>query len=178
MGRPTQPIVLTEDEPDKLQQWARRLKTSQRLALRARIVLGCADGMENRQVARQPRITDQTVCKWRERFRRARLEGLPDEPRLGAPRQITDAQVEALITRTLEADDGKERAYNFGYRFSSKVPEVKLDMFAIIAALREERGEDLIEYALIMILMTVASIVIFIAAGGSIQQIWNATKTN
>ena len=95
MGRPTQPIVLTDDERDKLQQWARRPKTSQRLALRARI--------ENRQVARQLRVTDQTVCKWRERFRRARLEGLADEPRPGAPRQITDRQVEALITRTLES---------------------------------------------------------------------------
>jgi transposase len=103
MGRPTQPIVLTDDERDKLQQWARRPKSSQRLALRARIVLGCADGMENRQVARQLRVTDQTVCKWRERFRRARLEGLADEPRPGAPRQITDRQVEALITRTLES---------------------------------------------------------------------------
>jgi transposase len=59
--------------------------------------------MENRQVARQLRVTDQTVCKWRERFRRARLEGLADEPRPGAPRQITDRQVEALITRTLES---------------------------------------------------------------------------
>lgn len=53
---------------DRHSQWARRPKTSQRLALRARIVLGSADGMENRQVARQLRITDQTVCKWRERF--------------------------------------------------------------------------------------------------------------
>jgi len=65
-------------------------------------VLGCADGLENRQVARQLRISDQTVCKWRERFRRARLEGLADEPRPGAPRKISDAHVEALITRTLE----------------------------------------------------------------------------
>jgi transposase len=54
-------------------------------------------------VARQLHITDQTVCKWRERFRTARLEGLADEPRPGAPRKISDAQVEALITRTLEA---------------------------------------------------------------------------
>ena len=58
--------------------------------------------MENRQVARQLRITEQTVCKWRQRFRTARLEGLADEPRPGAPRQITDADVEALITRTWE----------------------------------------------------------------------------
>lgn len=70
--------------------------------VRARIVLGCADGLENRQVARQWHVADQTVCKWRERFRTARLEGLVDEPRPGTPRKITDAQVEALITRTLE----------------------------------------------------------------------------
>jgi transposase len=102
MGRPTKPIELTEEERGKLQEWARRPKTAQRLALRARIVLGCADGLENRQVARQLHVGDQTVCKWRERFRTARLEGLTDEPRPGTPRKITDAQVEALITRTLE----------------------------------------------------------------------------
>lgn len=103
MGRPTKPIVVSEEERAKLQEWARRPKTAQRLAMRARIVLGCADGRENRQVARELRITDQTVCKWRERFRAAGLEGLADEPRPGAPRKISDAQVEALITRTLES---------------------------------------------------------------------------
>src|ERR671936_2123788 len=107
MGRPTQPIVLAEEERQALQEWARRPKSSQRLALRARIVLGCADGLENRQVARQLRITDQTVCKWRERFRRARLEGLADEPRPGTPRKISDAEIEALITRTLESAPGQ-----------------------------------------------------------------------
>jgi transposase len=95
--------VLSDDERTKLEQWARCPKTSQRLALRARIVLGCADGTENRRVARQLRVTDQTVCKWRERFRRSRLEGLTDEPRPGTPRRITDDQIEALITRTLES---------------------------------------------------------------------------
>jgi hypothetical protein len=71
MGRPIKPIVVSEEERAKLQEWARRPET----ALRARIVLGCADGMENRQVARELRITDQTVCRWRERFRTAGLEG-------------------------------------------------------------------------------------------------------
>jgi transposase len=103
MGRPTKPIMLKQEERCKLQEWARRPKTAQRLAIRARIVLGCADGKENRQVARELRITDQTVCKWRERFRIHGLEGLADEPRPGAPRKISDAQVEALITRTLES---------------------------------------------------------------------------
>ena len=78
-------------------------KTAQRLSIRARIVLGCAEGRENRQVARELRITEQTVCKWRERFRVHGLEGLADEPRPGTPRKIADAQVEALITRTLES---------------------------------------------------------------------------
>jgi len=96
MGRPTKPIVLTEEERSKLQEWARRPKTAQRLALRARIVLGCAEGLESRQVARQLRITDQTVCKWRSRFGASRLEGLVDEPRPGTPRKITDTQVEAV----------------------------------------------------------------------------------
>src|SRR5664279_2108404 len=103
MGRPTKPIMVSEEERTKLGEWARRPKTAQRLSIRARIVLGCADGMENRQVARELRITDQTVCKWRERFRVHGLEGLADEPRPGTPRRISDSQVEALITRTLES---------------------------------------------------------------------------
>ena len=103
LGRPKKPLLLTNDERLKLQQWARRPKTAQRLALRSRIVLRCAEGLSNQAVARQLGITGATVCKWRERFRTARLEGLADEPRPGAPRAISDAQVEDLITRTLES---------------------------------------------------------------------------
>src|SRR6185437_3301800 len=77
---------------------ARRPKTGQALAMRARIVLGCSDGLSNGEVAKRLRITAATVCKWRERFRVDRLEGLLDEPRPGAPRSITDAQVEDVIT--------------------------------------------------------------------------------
>jgi transposase len=102
-GRPKKPLVLTNEEREKLEQWARRPKTAQRLALRSRIVLRCAEGLLNRAVARELGITGATVCKWRERFRTARLEGLADEPRPGAPREITDTQVEDLITRTLES---------------------------------------------------------------------------
>ena len=82
---------------------ARRPKTGQALAMRARIVLGCADGLSNSEVAKRLRITSATVCKWRERFRVDRLEGLLDEPRPGAPRSITDAQVEEVVTKTLES---------------------------------------------------------------------------
>jgi len=82
---------------------ARRPKTGQALAMRARIVLGCSDGLSNGEVAKRLRITGATVCKWRERFRVDRLEGLLDEPRPGAPRSITDAQVEKVVTKTLES---------------------------------------------------------------------------
>jgi transposase len=71
--------------------------------MRARIVLGCSDGLSNGEVAKRLSITGATVCKWRERFRVDRLEGLFDEPRPGAPRSITDAQVEEVITKTLES---------------------------------------------------------------------------
>ena len=71
--------------------------------MRARIVPGCSDGLSNGEVAQRLRITGATVCKWRERFRVDRLEGLFDEPRPGAPRSITDAQVEKVITKTLES---------------------------------------------------------------------------
>jgi len=102
-GRPKKELTLTSAERQKLDQWARRPKTSQRLALRARIVLACAEGQPNRAVARRLRVSSHTVGKWRERFRRARLEGLGDEPRPGAPRVVSDAQVEEVITRTLES---------------------------------------------------------------------------
>jgi transposase len=102
-GRPKKPLMLTSEERVKLEQWARRPKTAQRLALRSRLVLRCAAGLTNQAVARELRITGATVGKWRERFRTARLEGLADEPRPGAPREISDAQVEDLITRTLES---------------------------------------------------------------------------
>ena len=82
---------------------ARRPKTSQAMAIRARIVLGWSEGLSNSDVAKRLRITGATVCKWRERFRVDRLEGLLDEPRPGAPRSITDAQVEEVVTKTLES---------------------------------------------------------------------------
>ncbi len=102
-GRPKKPLMLTNEEREKLQQWARRPKTAQRLALRSQIVLRCAEGLPNQAVARELRTTGATVGKWRERFRVARLQGLTDEPRPGAPREISDAQVEDVIIRTLES---------------------------------------------------------------------------
>jgi transposase len=102
LGRPKAPLVLTDDERAKLQSWANRPTSAQRLALRARIVLACANGLDNKEVAKALRITPHTVGKWRARFLEARLEGLADEPRPGAPRSLSDAKVEEVISRTLE----------------------------------------------------------------------------
>jgi transposase len=102
-GRPTLPLTVTSEENEKLTLLARRPKTSQALALRARIVLAIESGLNNSQVAEKLGVTKPTVGKWRERFRLHRLEGLLDEPRPGAPRSITDKQVEAVVTQTLES---------------------------------------------------------------------------
>ncbi len=102
-GRPKEPLVLTDDERVQLERWARRPKTSQRRALRSRIVLACAEGANNIDVADELGISMPTVGKWRKRFLKDRLEGLVDEPRPGAPRTITDADVERVVTKTLES---------------------------------------------------------------------------
>ena len=101
--RHTKPLLLTDEERRTLDEWARRPTTAQRLAQRSRVVLACADGLTNRTVSKRLHVSENSVCKWRERFRVRRLEGLTDEPRPGTPRTITDAAVVDVITRTLEA---------------------------------------------------------------------------
>ena len=96
------PLLLTEDERRTLEQWTRRPTSAQRLALRSRMVLACAEGLPNRAVAKRLRVSSNSVCKWRERFRARRLPGLTDEPRPGAPRKATDDRIVDVITRTLE----------------------------------------------------------------------------
>jgi transposase len=101
-GRPTAELALTDEEKDKLELLARRPKSAQAMAQRARIVLNCAAGLSNTEVAAKLQVTRSTVGKWRERFGAERLEGLLDEPRPGAPRRIGDSQIEEVVTRTLE----------------------------------------------------------------------------
>jgi transposase len=95
-------LELTADEREALQGLARRPKTAQALASRARIVLACADGLSNSEVSRRLGASLPTVGKWRQRFVAGRVDGLRDEPRPGAARKITDAVVEAVIVKTLE----------------------------------------------------------------------------
>jgi transposase len=102
-GRPKKPITLQAADKEKLEMLARRPKTAQRLAMRSKIVLRAAEGLPNGEIARRLGVTGATVGKWRERFRQHGLDGLSDEARPGAPREISDAQVEEAVTRTLEA---------------------------------------------------------------------------
>jgi transposase len=94
---------LTSQERQTLDSWVARRTTAQALALRARIVLACADGGLDTEVANRLHINRGTVGKWRRRFLERRADGLLDEPRPGAPRKITDAAVERVVTLTLES---------------------------------------------------------------------------
>ena len=102
-GRPKQTLRLTEEERDRLQSLAHRARSQSLLARRARVVLACAEGLDNKAVARKLRASLGMVGKWRSRFLETRLEGLYDEPRPGAPRKVSDAQVEKVIIQTLES---------------------------------------------------------------------------
>src|SRR5262249_13468214 len=97
-----EPLVLSQAERRTLENWAKRRKTAQGLALRGRSVLACAEARSNTAVGARLRVSRNTVIKWRGRSPARRLDGLGDEPRPGVPRTITDAQVEEIVVRTLE----------------------------------------------------------------------------
>ena len=102
-GRPKAPLTLTATEHETLARWATNAAAAASLAERARILLKCAQGDTNKDIAREFGLTPQTVGKWRARFLRSRLDGLLDEPRTGAPRRILDADVQRVLTLTLES---------------------------------------------------------------------------
>jgi transposase len=101
-GRPKAELILSGDETEELERLVRRSRSNRRLAFRASIVLACGTGETNEAVAARLRTSGNTVATWRKRFVERRLEGLYDEPRVGAPRTISDAEVERIVVKTLE----------------------------------------------------------------------------
>ena len=105
-GRPKAELTLSEEERLQLLRWSRRARSAQALALRSRIVLACAEGLDNKAVAAQVGCVPATVSKWRSRFVTDRLDGLSDEPRTGRPSTIITDQVEDVVVATLESTPG------------------------------------------------------------------------
>ena len=106
LGRPKVALILTDDERVRLDSLAHRSRTAPHLARRARIVLACAEGHENKAVAKRLRMSQTTVCKWRGRFVRERIDGLYDEPRPGAPRQISARERRIHSARIIGSNHG------------------------------------------------------------------------
>src|ERR1700746_950785 len=102
-GRPKQPLVLSKEERDRLESLAHRARSEPLLARRARVILACAEGLDNKAAARKLRCSAGMVGKWRARFLKSRVEGLHYEPRPGSPRKLNDEQVEKVIIQTLES---------------------------------------------------------------------------
>jgi len=95
-------VVLSGEERETLERWARRPKSAQALAFRCRVVLAAAEGRSSTEIAAELGCNLSTVGKWRGRFARRGLDGLHDEPRPGKPRTISDEDVERVIVTTLE----------------------------------------------------------------------------
>ena len=102
-GRPKEPLILTDDEREQLERWSRRPKTSQRLALRSRVVLECAEGEDNIVVAETLAISKATVGKWRRRFLARRLDGSE-----GAEGFVHLQDGEVVAAHTDDAEERKE----------------------------------------------------------------------
>jgi hypothetical protein len=84
-GRPKVALILTDDKRAQLKSLAHRSRTAPHVARRARIILACAEIIDNKVVAKRLRMSQVTVGKRRGWFIRERLDGLSDEPRPGAP---------------------------------------------------------------------------------------------
>jgi len=143
MGRPKAKVELTTEERKSLQRFARRRASGGAMVMRSKIVLRCATGADNLDVAEELCVSKDMVGKWRKRFIERRLEGLLDEPRVGRPRSVTDTAVERVIDRTLH--DRPKKGTHWSTRSLSK--ELGLTQSAVgriwkAFGLRPDRAES------------------------------------
>ncbi|MFU2489152.1 IS630 family transposase [Thauera sp. WH-1] len=95
-------IVLSDEERVELSKRERSQLSSVRLALRARIVLLAADGMQNKDIAQQLGVGRVQVSRWRERYASLRLAGIErDLPRGAPPAKVDVARLVELTTQTV-----------------------------------------------------------------------------
>ncbi|MFY1682141.1 IS630 family transposase [Micromonospora sp. WMMD730] len=111
-GRPKARLVLTDEEREQLTKGARAAHSTQSFAIRCRIVLACAEGATNIEVATRLNVSPATVGKWRSRFAAARLPGLADDPRAGRPRSVRPEQVDGVVAATLDATPAPARRWS------------------------------------------------------------------
>src|SRR4051812_45544749 len=128
MGRPLKQFELNERERQTLEAWSRRGRTNQALAMRSRIILLAAEGVESIDVAGELGLSNQTVCKWRGRFLKERLVSLGDAVRSGAPRSIQDEKIQAVVDTTLHKKP--KQATHWSSRLMAK--ELGLSQTAIV----------------------------------------------
>src|SRR4051794_11991864 len=101
-GRPVSVIELSKEERQQLEELVRRRRVAKSDAQRAQVVLLSAEGCTGKDIARRVGLSEPTVVKWRQRFLMHRCLGLSELPRSGAPRRVSDGQLEQIIRQTLE----------------------------------------------------------------------------
>ena len=107
-------MMLLNEERVVLEQWAKAPLDAPVPPHRAAIVLACAAGRHNRQVAAEVGVTTNTVGMWRRRFLRHRLDGLRDVPRRPGVRPLEPLQIEEVLRRTVETRSPTGGAWSTG----------------------------------------------------------------
>ena len=103
-GRPRKPLNLTDDEKFHLEAQVRRHRLPKSASDRYRLILRCADGLRNTEVAAELGRSVETVGKWRQRFVEGRFDGLEDSPRSGRSRTSTDDEIQAILAQPLHGN--------------------------------------------------------------------------
>jgi transposase len=95
-------IAVTSEQRRELERLAKRARGNRNVAFRARIILLSTEGIPATEIARRLRAHYQSVHRWQRRFRAAGVDALYDEAKPGAPRKISDDQIEAVVVKTLQ----------------------------------------------------------------------------